>query len=335
MKQTNLNLNTDTAVGPLLWRLSALLLGVGLLVVGVGLLFSVLGLRAGLADFSSIALGLVTSAYFVGFVVGTFACPVVIRKVGHIRAFAAMASLASTMPILHAFWIEPWFWGVLRLITGICMVGLYIVVESWLNALAPNALRGRLFAVYMAINFVALALGQWLILVGDRLGFVPFAMVSVMFSFALLPITMTRVAEPAPVEASPPVAVETPPSAVGGQWKWPASGTVIAGFNESSNKGLDIGGAVGEPVYAAAAGKVGYAGSGLRGYGKLIVIKHNQEYNSVYAHNDKLLVKEDDQVAQGQKIAELGSSETDRPKLHFEIRKQGKAVDPTGYLPAR
>lgn len=194
-------LHTDTSVGPLVWRLSTLLLGVGLLVVGVGLLFSVLGLRAGLAQFSSITLGLVTSAYFVGFVVGTFACPVVIRKVGHIRAFAAMASLASTMPILHAFWIDPWFWGVLRLITGVCMVGLYIVVESWLNALAPNALRGRLFAVYMAINFVALALGQWLILVGDRLGFVPFALVSVMFSFALLPITMTEVDEPEPVEA--------------------------------------------------------------------------------------------------------------------------------------
>ena len=143
------------------------------------------------------------------------------------------------------------------------------------------------------------------------------------------------VVEPAPVETLPPAAVETSPSAMAGQWQWPASGGVIAGFNEASNKGLDIGGAVGEPVYAAAAGKVVYAGSGLRGYGKLIVIKHNQEYNSVYAHNDKLLVKEDDQVAQGQKIAELGSSEADRPKLHFEIRKQGKAVDPTGYLPAR
>lgn len=194
-------LNTDTSVGPLLWRLSTLLLGVGLLVVGVGLLFSVLGLRAGLADFSSITLGLVTSAYFVGFVLGTFLCPMVIRKVGHIRAFAAMASLASTMPILHAFWIDPWFWGVLRLVTGVCMVGLYIVVESWLNALAPNTLRGRLFAVYMAVNFGALALGQWLILVGDRLGFVPFALVSVMFSFALLPITMTEVDEPEPVDA--------------------------------------------------------------------------------------------------------------------------------------
>ena len=185
----------------LLWRLSTLLGGVGLLVVGVGLLFSVLGLRAGLADFSPMALGLATSAYFAGFVLGTYACPVVIRRVGHIRAFAAMASLASTMPILHALWIEPWFWGLLRLITGMCMVGLYIVVESWLNALAPSEHRGKLFAVYMAINFVALALGQWLILVGDKLGFVPFAMVSVMFSFALLPITMTPVDEPEPVEA--------------------------------------------------------------------------------------------------------------------------------------
>ena len=193
----------DTAppVGPLLWRLSTLFLGVGLLLVGVGLLFSVLGLRAGVAQFSSTTLGLVTSAYYAGFVAGTFACPILIRKVGHIRAFAAMASLASTMPILHALWIDPWFWGVLRFVTGVCMVGLYIVIESWLNALAPNALRGRLFAVYMAVNFVALALGQWLILVGDRLGFVPFAMVSVMFSFALLPITMTKVDEPAPVQA--------------------------------------------------------------------------------------------------------------------------------------
>jgi MFS family permease len=188
-------------MGPLLVRLSTLLSGVALLVVGVGLLFSVLGLRAGLAEFSSITLGLVTSAYFVGFVLGTYVCPVVIRRVGHIRAFAAMASLASTMPILHALWIDPWFWGLLRLVTGLCMVGIYIVLESWLNALAPNNLRGRLFAVYMAINFVGLAVGQWLILVGDRLGFVPFAIVSVMFSFALLPITMTPVDEPEPVEA--------------------------------------------------------------------------------------------------------------------------------------
>lgn len=160
------HLKTDSAVVPLLWRLSTLLLGAGMLVLGLGLLFSVLGLRAGMEQFSSVTLGLVTSAYFVGFVAGTFACPVVIRKVGHIRAFAAMASLASTMPILHVFWVDPWFWGFLRLVTGMCMVGLFIAIESWLNTLAPNALRGRLFAVYMAINFVAMALGQWLVLVG-------------------------------------------------------------------------------------------------------------------------------------------------------------------------
>lgn len=135
----------------------------------------------------------------------------------------------------------------------------------------------------------------------------------------------------------PPVAAPEPPvkAATAGEWQWPASGRVLAGYNEASNKGVDISGSVGDPVYAAAAGKVVYAGSGLRGYGKLVVIKHNQEYNSVYAHNDKLLVKEDDQVTQGQKIAELGSSETDRPKLHFEIRKQGKAIDPMNYLPVR
>ncbi|NMM29134.1 MAG: MFS transporter [Glaciimonas sp.] len=184
----------------LLIPLASLLSGVSMLIVGVGLLFSILGLRSGLADFSGVVTGLIMSAYFAGFVVGTFICPVIIRRVGHIRAFAAMASIASTMPILHALWVDPWFWGLLRLLTGVCLVGLYIVIESWLNALAPNHQRGKVFAIYMSVNFVALALGQWLILVGDRLGFFSFAIVSVLFSFALLPITLIRVAEPKPVE---------------------------------------------------------------------------------------------------------------------------------------
>jgi MFS family permease len=184
----------------LLLRLSTLLASVGLLVVAVGLLFSALGLRSGAAGFSNITLGLLTSAYFVGFGGGTYFCPALIRKVGHIRAFAALASIASSLPILHAMWVDPWFWGFLRLVTGVCMVGLYIVLESWLNALAPNALRGRLFAVYMAINFVGLAIGQWLILLSDRYDFIHFALVSILFSFALLPITLTPVSEPAPVD---------------------------------------------------------------------------------------------------------------------------------------
>lgn len=148
------------------------------------------------------------------------------------------------------------------------------------------------------------------------------------------PYSDTTLAHAAP-SAELPAATPPAPAAAAGQWQWPAGGGLIAGYNEATNKGVDIGGSVGDPVFAAADGKVVYAGSGLRGYGKLIVIKHNQEYNSVYAHNDKLLVKEEDQVRQGQKIAELGNSEADRPKLHFEIRRQGKAVDPMRYLPAR
>ncbi|HRD34647.1 MAG TPA: peptidoglycan DD-metalloendopeptidase family protein [Rhodocyclaceae bacterium] len=118
-------------------------------------------------------------------------------------------------------------------------------------------------------------------------------------------------------------------------WLWPASGTILAGFNESSNKGIDIAGSPGDPVLASAAGKVVYSGSGLRGYGKLVIIKHDENYLTAYAHNRELLVKEGDDVSRGQKIAELGSTDADRPKLHFEIRKQGRPVDPMTYLPPR
>ena len=150
----------------LMLPLITLLSGVCMLVLGVSLLFSVLGLRAGLAEFSTVVTGLVMSAYFAGFVIGTLSCPLLIRRVGHIRAFAAMASLASTMPILHALWINPWYWALLRLVTGACLVGLYIAVESWLNALAPRDQRGKVFALYMTVSCVSMALGQWLLLVG-------------------------------------------------------------------------------------------------------------------------------------------------------------------------
>lgn len=116
---------------------------------------------------------------------------------------------------------------------------------------------------------------------------------------------------------------------------WPASGPVIAGFNEATNKGVDIAGKAGDPVLAAADGRVVYAGSGLRGYGHLVILKHNNTYLTAYAHNQKLLVKEDQSVKKGQKIAEMGSSDADRVKLHFEVRRQGKPVDPSRYLPAR
>ena len=188
-------------MGALIYPLLSLLAGIGLLLVGIGLLFPVLGLRAAGAEFPVWVTGLVMSAYFAGFMLGTFLCPALIRRVGYIRAFAAMTSIASTMPLLHALLVNPWAWGVLRLVTGMCIVGLYMVIESWLNSLAPNNQRGKIFAAYMATTHIAMAIGQVLILAGDRLGFVPFALASVLLSFALVPVTLTRVREPKPVAA--------------------------------------------------------------------------------------------------------------------------------------
>lgn len=117
-------------------------------------------------------------------------------------------------------------------------------------------------------------------------------------------------------------------------WSWPANGPVITEFSEAkSSKGIDIGGNRGQPVYAAAAGKVVYSGSGLRGYGKLVIIKHNAMYLSAYAHNQQILVKEGQAISRGQKIAEMGDSDADRVELHFEVRQMGKPVDPLKYLP--
>ncbi|RYF74992.1 MAG: LysM peptidoglycan-binding domain-containing protein [Comamonadaceae bacterium] len=151
-------------------------------------------------------------------------------------------------------------------------------------------------------------------------------------------------AAPVPAEAvkpSTPVATASvsPPAATSGDesvgWIWPAQGTLLATFDEAKNKGFDIGGKAGDPVVAAADGQVVYAGAGLRGYGNLIILKHNSTYLTAYAHNQALLVKEDQRVRRGQKIAEMGNSDADRVKLHFEIRRQGRPVDPGRYLPSR
>lgn len=131
--------------------------------------------------------------------------------------------------------------------------------------------------------------------------------------------------------ASPPANA----SDYGMAFAWPHPGPVLAGFDEAKNKGLDFAGKAGDPVLAAGDGKVVYAGSGLRGYGNLVILKHNNTYLTAYAHNQTLLVKEDQSVTKGQRIADMGSSDSDRVKLHFEIRKQGKPVDPAKLLPAR
>ena len=142
-----------------------------------------------------------------------------------------------------------------------------------------------------------------------------------------------------PVAVAPPVAPPTEPEKPAGtaaediDWMWPAKGKVLAPFSDAS-KGMDIAGKKGAPVLAAAGGRVVYAGAGLRGYGKLVIIKHNETWLSAYAHNDNILVKEQQDVRKGQKIAEMGSTDADQVKLHFEVRRQGKPVDPQKVLPA-
>lgn len=147
-----------------------------------------------------------------------------------------------------------------------------------------------------------------------------------------------------PVDAKPEPKPEAPPPAAAPavaaspddvSWMWPSTSKVSAPFSDSGNKGLDFAGKAGDPVLAAGDGKVVYAGSGLRGFGELVIVKHNATYLSAYAHNRKILVKEGQQVARGQKIAEMGNTDSESVKLHFEIRRQGKPVDPTGYLPKR
>ncbi|WP_150738702.1 peptidoglycan DD-metalloendopeptidase family protein [Pandoraea anapnoica] len=155
------------------------------------------------------------------------------------------------------------------------------------------------------------------------------------------------VASTPPTNGSSPAAVVPPPatsssatapSAVSSgalQLSWPAAGNIIGHFDDSKNKGVNIGGKVGDAVFAAGAGKVVYSGAGLRGYGNLVIIKHDGTFLTAYAHNSKLLVKEGDSVTRGQKIAEMGNSDADRVMLHFEVRKDGKPVDPEKYLPPR
>jgi lipoprotein NlpD len=156
------------------------------------------------------------------------------------------------------------------------------------------------------------------------------------------PSTSSPPSPSSPPPSAAPAAAPAPPVAASLSagdadhldWAWPAKGKIVSGFSETANlKGIDIAGTAGEAVRASAPGRVVYAGNGLRGYGKLIIIKHNATYLSAYAHNREILVKEGQQVTRGQKIAEMGSTDADQVKLHFEIRRHGKPMDPAKFLP--
>lgn len=140
---------------------------------------------------------------------------------------------------------------------------------------------------------------------------------------------------PATGNSAPRALPDAPPPAGGIALIWPTSGSVVRSFDGVNSKGIDIVNAAGTPVLAAAAGTVVYAGNGLRGYGDLLIVKHNADFLTAYAHNRKLLVKEGDRVTQGQTVAEMGDTDNDRVALHFELRYGGRSIDPSRYLPAR
>jgi MFS family permease len=181
--------------------LSALFSGVAVLLLGSGLLGTLLGVRGTLEGFGDQVLGLIMSAYFVGFFFGTFIAPSAIRRMGHIRSFSFFGALFTCTVLLHAIWVTPLAWGMLRVGTGVAVVGLYTVIESWLNATVDGPQRGRVFAVYMAINLVALAIGQQLLRIASPESFALFSVAAILVCAAMLPVTATRMAQPVLHEA--------------------------------------------------------------------------------------------------------------------------------------
>ena len=181
---------------PTIIPIGALLSGIALLLLGSGLVNTVIPLRGSLEGFSTNTLGLIGSTYFLGFFLGTFVAPRLIRRMGHIRAFAFFGASVACCILLHAIVIHPWFWMGLRVLTGMGLVGFYAVIESWLNDRTAPERRGQVFAVYMVVNLAALASAQQLLRLDTPAGFILFAIAAVFVCLSLLPVTMTRFPQP-------------------------------------------------------------------------------------------------------------------------------------------
>jgi MFS family permease len=175
---------------------SSLLLGVAFLMVGAGGLSTILAFRMGVAGLPSTVVGIVTSMYFVGLVLGTGYCHRLITTVGHIRAFAALGSVMSAATLAHALTLDPWLWGVLRLIVGFTTVGMYMCTESWLNEKSSNEIRGQVFSLYQVVLYLGQGAGQFLINVPDEHGMLLYILTSILMSLAILPVAITRVSAP-------------------------------------------------------------------------------------------------------------------------------------------
>lgn len=222
--------------------ITALLVSVALLLAGSGLLSTLLAVRGKLEGYGDQTLGLIMSGYFVGFFLGTFAAPPLIRRVGHIRAFAFFAALAATTVLVYPIWLHPVGWVLLRVVTGVALVGLVTVIESWLNSQSAPQYRSRVFAIYMVVSLLALAFGQLLLDLQPPGSFVLFSVVAILISLAALPVTTTRL--PQPVLAVAPKSdirqiCRTAPSA--------AAGAVLSGLAMGAFWGMG-------PVFASQLG---------------------------------------------------------------------------------
>ena len=188
-------------MGSSLRSVYSLLLGMGILLMGSGLIGTLLGLRAQSEGFSELAIGLVMSAFFIGYIVGSWLIPTVIARVGHIRTFAVLAAVSAVAALAHALWVDPVVWWFLRLINGISLLGSYMVIESWLNEQVVEK-RGQVFAVYMMTALLALGAGQFLLLLYGPEAIQSFMLVAMLFALGLIPIALTPVTQPVPIQTT-------------------------------------------------------------------------------------------------------------------------------------
>jgi MFS family permease len=179
--------------------LGALFLSVAILLVGNGLQSTLIAVRANLEGFSPQEIGLMTSGYFAGFVAGCFLVPHIVRRVGHIRTFAALAAVAASAALTHALVLDSVVWWGLRATTGLCLAGLYMVIESWVNSAATNESRGMVFSTYRIVDLTATTAGQFLLTLADPLGFTLFSFVCILICLALVPVAMTTAVAPEPI----------------------------------------------------------------------------------------------------------------------------------------
>ena len=175
---------------------AALLVGVSILLTGQGLQGTLLPVRASLEQFSTLSIGIIGGAYFLGFTLGCLKCGELVKRVGHVRVFAAMTALASATPLLHGLLLSPWVWGMLRFLSGFCFAVLYVVIESWLNDRSSNENRGIVFSTYVMITLTVLALGQMMTLLYDPLDMHLFAIASVLVSIAAIPVVLSKSESP-------------------------------------------------------------------------------------------------------------------------------------------